>query len=259
MSSSGNSSDSQAPSLETEDPIIRSCRDALSGINRSFVITQFIKESLDELKGQIAARKKKRIRLKIPSFDGSVKEHLKPKEEVEEVLNASLQDVIYQQAFVSGVSIIEDCITTSLREALKATPQKLALSVDGEKIDKNIPLSLILESGSLESLLDGLISSRVLNVMYDRPLNYFKHLKAITGFEISNSMQTAFIEIKASRDVLVHNQGFVNSLYLEKTGSSARGKLKQKLIFDDKYFAMSMGVMKQIALEIYQLRKIETI
>lgn len=255
MPQTADSQENETPRQPAEDPIIRSCRIAASGINRSFVTTQFIKESLEELKAQVAARKKKRIRLKLPSFDGSVEEHLKSKDEVEMVLNRSLQDVIYQQAFVSGVSIVEDCITTCLREALKTTPQKLGLSVDGEAVDKSISLSQILESGSLDSLLEALISKRVLNVMYDRPLNYFKHLRVITGFEIPGSLQAAFLEIKASRDVLVHNQGTVNALYLEKSGSSGRGKLNEKLVFDDKYFAMSMGVMKQIPIEIFKLRQ----
>jgi hypothetical protein len=235
-----------------EDPISHACRMASASINRSFIVTQFVKESIDELHAQIKLRKKKRLRVTIPSYDGKLMEVMGTKEEINAILAESLESTIYQQAYIASVSIVEDCLTTCLRQSLRKHPQKLNLSIDGEKAEKTVSLDLVINAADISSLIDGLISTRILKIMYDRPANYFKHLKAIAGIELESAIQQEFIEIKASRDVFVHNQSIANLLYVEKSGSRARAKVDEKLPITEIYFKDSMTLMKKVIIEIYK-------
>lgn len=42
--------------------------------------------------------------------------------------------------------------------------------------------------------------------------------------------------MKASRDLIIHNGGRINQLYLDKAGRKARGGIDDKLDIDEDYF-----------------------
>ena len=56
-----------------------------------------------------------------------------------------------------------------------------------------------------------------------------------------------YYEISATRDLIVHNDLYVNRLYLEKSGSKARGKLGSRLVVDKKYYYNSLANLKKVS------------
>lgn len=124
----------------SEHPIFTACAAASKAINRAFVVTQFVKELLDDFHEQVKTRKKKRLKVALPSPSGVVMDRFATKEEISAVLSESIDTTIYQQAFISSVSTIEDCVSSCLRYSLKKHPQKLNIAIDGEKLDKSVPL-----------------------------------------------------------------------------------------------------------------------
>jgi hypothetical protein len=53
-------------------------------------------------------------------------------------------------------------------------------------------------------------------------------------------------EIKASRDVLVHNSGIVNSAYLEKAGDRARFMVGDRLDVPEPYLLTSLRLVQGV-------------
>ena len=90
----------------------------------------------------------------------------------------------------------------------------------------------------IERALVLLIAERELNELkYDRPKAWFDYmdkmirLRCPTGDEIER-----IAEMKAARDLLIHNSGIVNKTYLEKAGAKAHYAAGEKVVIDSQYF-----------------------
>lgn len=84
------------------------------------------------------------------------------------------------------------------------------------------------------------------------PESYFNYCKSILGFEYSYGLKKQYIEIKACRDIFVHNDGIVNKIYLGKVGEKARGQNGETLSVDLPYFESTIVCLKRIVGETYR-------
>jgi hypothetical protein len=53
-------------------------------------------------------------------------------------------------------------------------------------------------------------------------------------------------EVKASRDILIHNRGVVNATYLDKAGPRARYKLGQRLEIPEPYLRETWQLIRDV-------------
>ena len=60
------------------------------------------------------------------------------------------------------------------------------------------------------------------------------------------------MEIKATRDVLVHNAGIVNETYLRKVRGKSRGQLGELIPLDKTYLDDSVTSMKRLIKHVYE-------
>ena len=70
------------------------------------------------------------------------------------------------------------------------------------------------------------------------------------AIEIEPEIISAYIEIKASRDIIVHGNGVANNIYLEKSGEAARASLGDELSIDRNYFKSVVISLKSLSGEI---------
>ena len=59
--------------------------------------------------------------------------------------------------------------------------------------------------------------------MFAKPKDYIDAFRKILSINLNDDLVSDYIEIKASRDIIVHNLGEINKLYIDKAGSKARG------------------------------------
>ena len=59
-----------------------------------------------------------------------------------------------------------------------------------------------------------------------------------------------YIEIKATRDLLVHNAGRINHIYISKAEDKARGDIGDKVVIDENYFNHCIAVMKRVSVVV---------
>ena len=83
-------------------------------------------------------------------------------------------------------------------------------------------------------------------VMYGRPGAYLRYVSELCGVDISDGVFSDCVEIKATRDLLVHNHSEINDVYLAKAGAKARGTLGDPVRVDSSYFAHCVGVLTRI-------------
>ena len=83
-------------------------------------------------------------------------------------------------------------------------------------------------------------------LFYAKPATQFEYFVQVIGVEVSEDIKSRWIELKATRDLLVHNSGKINELYLNKSNSSARGALGDIVTIDKEYFEGSISTVKAL-------------
>ena len=90
------------------------------------------------------------------------------------------------------------------------------------------------------------MDSRITSLFYDRPARFFQYIEQVLSIELPNELRESYAELKATRDLLVHNSGQVNEVYVQKTKQRARGRLGQEIPLGEEYFAGAVHVMKSL-------------
>ena len=81
--------------------------------------------------------------------------------------------------------------------------------------------------------------------MFGKPKDYPNKASEILSIEIEPETINSFIEIKASRDLIVHCGGIVNKVYLDKTLRLARSQLGERLPINEEYYISVVSILKK--------------
>ena len=96
------------------------------------------------------------------------------------------------------------------------------------------------------------VINRELNdILYDRPAGWFKYLeeKAKLGCPTPDEIER-IAEVKASRDILVHNRSVANAAYIDKAGRLARCKDGQTLDIPEQYHRESWELLRKVVADL---------
>ena len=74
-----------------------------------------------------------------------------------------------------------------------------------------------------------------------------EYLSKVAQVDIEDSTFARYYELKATRDLLVHGNRKINSIYVEKAGTQKRGKVGDSIMVDSDYFDSSLAIMKQLS------------
>jgi hypothetical protein len=161
---------------------------------------------------------------------------------------------LYENLLVATVSQFEAFLTDVLSMILRAYPGKLSVvpsdeqvGVSREQAHKSVPLDTILKSGSYEGLLDSIIEARCQALLFARPRKYIEYISSIASFDADDEAFQKFMEIKASRDVVIHNRGIANPIYVSKSEGRARAESGEKLEINAAYFDDVVTVIKRMS------------
>ena len=128
------------------------------------------------------------------------------------------------------VTIVEALLGDTVRLIVTKYPKKL-----GGK--RTIPLELILQSVSLEEVHLKAVDALINDLSYLSPSDFADAVDKLFSVDLRECASFhRYIELKASRDVLIHNRGVANEIYLRKAGTHARVKSGHFLPVDIPYF-----------------------
>jgi len=159
-------------------------------------------------------------------------------------LLARYQFLAFQQMPVNGigqlVTIVEALLGDVLRSVVVRYPQKL-----GAK--RSLPLHAVLESQTLEEVHLKATDSLLNELSYKSPAEFAEALEALLSVNMLECPAFhKYIELKAARDIHVHNRGWTNETYLKKVGSHARAARGAFLHVDIPYFLESYEACLQV-------------
>ena len=131
------------------------------------------------------------------------------------------------------VSYTEILFGILLFEVVRVYPRKL-----GGK--RNISLALLFEKPTLEDVQESAINSLRNELAYLSPKEYAEAIQPLLGVNLLEiPAYHKYIEIKATRDVYIHDRGIANLVYKGKAASHSRAKPGQQLPMNVNYFLQS--------------------
>ncbi len=118
--------------------------------------------------------------------------------------------------FVTFLAVFEAFFADVVRAWLRAYPHALADKGD-------VPVDVVLDALDRDAILDFLIDRAVGGLFYKKPADWFAFLeKRLKVAGPSADELERLTEAKATPDVLIHNRGVVNEVYVRKAGGRAR-------------------------------------
>ncbi|WP_101696241.1 hypothetical protein [Clostridium minihomine] len=155
-------------------------------------------------------------------------------QEIENVLyqlKTNENKIVLKSLFVYGVSTFENALSDILKEFFKAFPEKIpesSFSFSKEHIINNTDI-----------ILDIFLESAINKLTYGSLEKYLSTFTQVLAIDKIEQDIDKLIEIKETRNLMVHNNLIVNSIYLSKCKPSCiradEKKISKELPFDKDY------------------------
>ena len=219
-------------------------------LNDFYIEVLLTVNSLKEMKNSISQRSAKNKYL-VPKLRGGVREVPRKTSEIIERLDERIDYSEFSQSIIFSIAMSENFILETLRFALISYPEKILISCKGNEGERSIDLKNIISKNDIGEIISEQAMARLNQAMYSSPKQFEEYFKKVTGFGLGESFES-YIELKATRDLLVHNDGYINEIYLQKAGDSARGALGERISIDSTYFEEAIRHLKKLSSVIYR-------
>lgn len=114
------------------------------------------------------------------------------------------------------VALFEHLFFDELRLLLLHQPKHLSRK-------KQIDYGTVLDATDKEQLLWSIVDRELNELKYKNVREWFEYVeKLVSGSSVSDADVGLVAEAKATRDILVHNAGLINNVYVSKSGEYAR-------------------------------------
>ncbi len=142
------------------------------------------------------------------------------------------------------VTFTETMLLDIIRTVVLSFPKKLSKK-------RKIPISTVLSCDTIESIHLAAIDSFLHELSYQSPMEFTESVREIIGCNLLDiPAYPRYIEVKATRDIFIHNKGRVNKIYVQKSSPHARGKVGDTLSVDTNYFLSAYESCFQITFEL---------
>lgn len=212
-------------------------------LNDAWIFTELLRPEL-ETRAKMLRASTSKAKKPFPVPKGKISVMSKRRDEdIGLIFMAQHERGIFETNIVSMVSRTEAFLHDALSTVSIAYPQKL--SILGDK--NGIPIDLFLESGAREDVIRRFVALKCEGLMFGKPAEYLEKASKVLSIELDAELVKDFIEIKASRDIIIHNSGVINKLYVEKAGERRRGEVGADLVIDHAYFRHVIVTLKKLS------------
>lgn len=157
--------------------------------------------------------------------------------------------VVNQGLFVLAVSYVESMLNDTLKYYLSVFPQKLNRQSLNATMEDLLSNQFDLVEAQIEKFLHSLAYKPIHEIV-----TYF--CQALSLDADADRLVRPLREIKATRNILLHNRLVTNSVYVEQAGEFRRtSELRQKLSVDAAYLSSSIATMAQFVDELIRLMR----
>ena len=152
------------------------------------------------------------------------------KEELKERFQYLAHIVLPTNGIYQLTMIIETMLGDLIRRIVSEYPDKLSPK-------RQIALKDILNANSVQEIHMKVTDKLLNELSYKSPREFAEEAKIFLSINLLEcTAYHSYIEMKATRDVYIHNKGIVNETYVTKAGSHARASEGQELPITQIYF-----------------------
>lgn len=246
-------------SMRNYDALRRWNQRLLKRMNDIYLEAELVVGALRDLKARLPGddpTAAARVRLSVPSVKGKDLTVSRMAPDLHRMIDDRMRSREYIQSLVFAVALAEEYLSDVLQLTIRAYPQKLLISPKGNalKDDQGMPVDArdLVRATSLADLIQEQASKRVRDAIYATPAQYCAYLASVVGFELPDELLKIFFEIKATRDVHIHNGGVANPTYVKKAGALARAADGVPLIVDGEYLKGAVACLKRVFTRTYK-------
>lgn len=146
-------------------------------------------------------------------------------------------------SFQQFVSLFEDFMFGVVRLWLGAFPHSLG--------NRQMTFQDAISAGDLEGITREIIEREIRSISYRRVRDWFSSLETLVKLGCPSEADIQYLaEIKASRDILVHNRSIVNKTYTEKAGTMSRFSFGERLTIPEQYHQESWMLIRKVVTEV---------
>ncbi len=162
-----------------------------------------------------------------------------PPADLQDQIQLYITKYLAATTFQQFVSLFEDFMLGLIRLWLRSFPQRLAR--------RSLAASIVFEAKTIDQVREQIVQQQVLDIAYKSLPDWFAFLKGLVNLNHPSEEEIKRLtEIKASRDILVHNRGRVNSLYVEKSGANKRFDAGASLEIPEPYHLESWNLIRKV-------------
>ena len=216
-------------------------KDLQRSLNNIYIWASFSKNALDLARADEGFLAQKRFRVPSKVKD---KEIERSAGDLRQIAEKAVAQEIYFSVLVYAVAQVEAFIGDLLFELLRFDTRRLKTRIKGIDQTSQIDVNELIDCSSREEVIDTVIRRDLVSLFYAPPSLQMEYLQAVAGVELDSNIVAQWIEIKATRDTIVHNSGVSNAIYVRKAGALARAKDGDPLPMTDEYFGAALALMK---------------
>ena len=223
-----------------QNGLVREVNDIHIFVNQSLPLLNEAKEPFEQSKNT------KDRRYYVPSVKRT-KFAKRTDHELRNIYERFTEHGLYETFIVSVVSKFEAFLFEVMKEILIQYPHQIGTSIPGLRPTKDISTEILFNASDLSAAINDLIDQHINKVFYSSPAVQFSYLAEIAGIDLNDDAFEKYYELKATRDLLVHNVGVANEQYIRKSGSKSRAKSGEPVVIDRDYFDNSVALVKRLS------------
>jgi hypothetical protein len=160
-------------------------------------------------------------------------------------LLAKYQFLAFQQLSINGILQLVTLVEAMLSDVLRSVVVRYPHKIGGKRA---IPVQSILLSTSMEEVHLRATDALLNELSYKSPGEFAEAMEQFLSINLLECPAFhCYVEVKASRDVFIHNRGIANDVYARKSGSHARVRSGMQLPANTQYFMESYEYCLQVA------------
>jgi hypothetical protein len=170
--------------------------------------------------------------------------------DIKAIIKNAADKEIYFTLFTYIVAQFEGFLVDTITLVLTFDQRKLRVNIQGGENNKKVEISELLECQTYDNIIELGIERQLGSLFYAGPKKQVEYLEKVLNITADEKIWDKWFEFKATRDIIVHNSGLINKIYIEKVGTSARGKVGQQITIDKNYFEDASATIKSLVGQI---------
>ena len=211
-------------------------REKQSFLNDTFFWVKLAREAVEQLPDT-------KFEFEVPKAGKTGEMRTVARNDGQRIKNRIVNRDIYNSAFVSAVAALEDYLSKIIIWILLCDNKRIKCTIAGVNFSKEVTIVDLIDKDK-DTLIRNIIDQRVEGLFYASPQKQMEYFDKALGIKVEDDIWGKWIEIKARRDLWVHNAGVVNQVYIDKVKEYKLCDFGDEAIIDEQYFSDCVVILK---------------